>query len=258
MRVRLIVMAALAAAAAFGACTQVGTDPNVVVSLAFDSLPYPAVVAGDTLRDENGVARALHASALNSSGKEVAGAPVQYLVLDSAVTVTSGGFVVSTDTSKRSAHVLAQVGTLQSRTVTIVVTPRPDSLAAAGTVDTVRYVLADNTTQISAPITLQIVSRTPTTPAPVGGWIVRFSVAYHGVTLPANDAATAWLVDESSRRSQEETTASDGTASRRLRFVAAAMAAGVADSLEVTATAIARGAPLAGSPVKVVIHVAPR
>ena len=88
MKWRAGVLAAVVAAAVIGACTQVSADPKAVVALAFDSLPYPAVVSGDTLRDEAGVATALHATALNVDGDVIADAPVTFLLLDSGATLT--------------------------------------------------------------------------------------------------------------------------------------------------------------------------
>ncbi|HEY5491467.1 MAG TPA: hypothetical protein VIK25_09800, partial [Gemmatimonadaceae bacterium] len=55
-----------------GSCTNVGTAPNAIVSLAFDTLPYPSVVAGDTLRDSLGRAAPLHALAYNADGNLIA------------------------------------------------------------------------------------------------------------------------------------------------------------------------------------------
>jgi hypothetical protein len=251
------VLAAVVAAALFGACTQVSSDPKAVVALAFDSLPYPAVVTGDTLRNEAGVATALHASALNVDGNAIADAPVTFLLLDSGATVTSGKLLVSTNPAATTLRLIAQVGTLQSRTLSLFVTPRPDSVSRSGAVDTLRIVVPDGNANTSAGVTAHVWSRTVTPAVSATGWIVRYGVEYRGAPVsPAS--GFAYMVDDNGRRTAQDTTGTDGLASRRLRVVADSLHLATAtstDSLVVTATAIARGAPLAGSPVRVVIQV---
>lgn len=256
---RLGVVAAVVAAAVVGACTQVSSDPKAVVALVFDSLPYPAVVAGDTLRNEAGVATPLRASALNVDGDEVPDAPVTYLLLDSGATLLSGSLLLSTNLAATSLRIIAQVGTLQSRTLSLFVTPRPDSVSLSGTVDTLRFVIPDGNSNTSAPVTAHVWSNTLAPAVSASGWIVRYSVEYHGAPLAAG-SSFAYLVDENGRRAAEDTTGTDGLASRRLRVIADSVTAHLpsptaTDSLVVTATAVARGAPLAGSPIRVVIQV---
>ena len=259
---RVVVGVVLAAVAIGAACTQVGTDPNVVVALAFDSLPYPAIVGGDTLRSEAGVAAPLRASALNTDGQPVASAAIQYILLDTGATVSNDGIVVSTNPALTSLRIVAQVGILQSRTLSLVVTPRPDSMAMTGTIDTLGYVVPDVSGNTSEPVTINVYSNSATPPVAARGWIVRYSVShYNGSVLSPADPNAAWFVDDNGHTSGEDTTGTDGIAARRLRLNSSAVGTAAfapVDSFVVTATAIAHGAPLAGSPIRVVIQARPR
>lgn len=249
---------AVMVAAIIGACTQVGSDPNAVVALAFDSLPYPALVSGDTLRDESGAVLALRAAALNSDGDDIPSAAVSFVMLDTGATISSAGIVTSTNLTTTSVRILAQAGNLQSRPLTLQITPRPDSIARDGTVDTLRYVVPDGTQNTTASINMKVLSNAVTPPAAVRGWIVRYSLEYHGRAISPADADTAWLVDDNNRRSMEDTTGSDGRASRRVRMLSNSIFSTDEfhgrDSIVVVATATARGSSLAGAPVRIVVQ----
>jgi hypothetical protein len=240
---------------AVGACTTVGTDPTQVVAIAFDSLPFPSIVAGDTLRDEAGVAQRLIATAFNSNGDVIDGAPFTFSVLDPGGTISAEGFLVSTDPGATSLRAVAQAGSLQSRPLSIVVTPRPDSMDANGTVPLVTFDLENAATQISGPVGVKVLSNTATPPAPVRSWLVHFSLEYRGNPVAENSTGM-WLVDESDRRSVVDTTDAGGVAARRVRFTPASLLdSSVPDSITVVATSSFRGVPLAGAPVRIVVHV---
>jgi hypothetical protein len=254
---RGFVCGAVLAATLAGACSDVPTDPNAIVALAFDSLPYPAVVAFDTLRDEEGMARPLRAAVLNPDGNEIDGASVQFIALTEGVIITPDGFVVSTDARTTPVSIVAQVSGLQSRSLGLLVTPSPDSAARDGATDTLRYTVPDDASNVSETVRVKVWSRTATPAAAVRGWIVRYELSYNGATLVPNDTSIAWLVDDSNRRSAEDTTGTDGIAARKVRLKSTALAA-ERDSVIVTATVRARGAALAGVPIRVVIPIIPR
>src|SRR4051812_38951113 len=90
-------LAALVGCISLGAlaCSDVSTNPSVAIAIEFDSLPWPAVVAGDTMRDSAGNVVALRAIAFNSKGDTILGAPVRFLSPDAAfVTIDSNGILV--------------------------------------------------------------------------------------------------------------------------------------------------------------------
>lgn len=245
------------ALAVLSGCTEVGTDPDAVVALVFDALPFPGVAIGDTLRDESGAAAPLRATPVNSEGDEVPGASVTYLALDPGVTISDAGFAIGTGTTTAAVRVIAQVGTLQSRPLSLVVTPAPDSAAREGAVDTLRYVVPDAATNASAAITIRVLAGSAAEPVNVRGWIVRYSVEYRGSTVPPESTDLAWFIDPAGRRSAVDTTEADGRASRRLRVVPTGLAT-PDDSLLVTATVTARGSAVAGTPLRVVVPVRPQ
>ncbi len=255
---RALVCAAVVSATILGgACTDVPTDSTAIVALAFDSLPYPTIVAFDTLRDEEGVAQPLRAAVLNPDGDPISGATVQFLTTSGGVTISPDGYVVSTEDRDTPVTIIAQVSGLQSRPLTLLVTSAPASATLDGSTDTLRYTVPDDGTNVSEPVRVKVLAAGAAPAAGVRGWIVRYTLTYNGLPLLAGDTTTAWLVDDNNRRSAEDTTAADGIASRKVRFRATALAA-ERDSVVVFATVRARGAPVTGSPLRRAIPIIPR
>lgn len=261
MRAGRPIVVVAAAVALYGgtiACTQVGSDPDAVVAIAFDSLPYPAVIIGDSLRDAAGVATALRATGINTDGDEIPGAVFTFLPLDAGATVSAERFLTSTGTDAAAVRLIAQASSgLQSRDITLHVTARPDSTAQDGTVDTLRYLVPDEPANVSQAIGLIVLSTTTAPPPAARGWIVKYQIEYGGAPVPPTSTTLAWLIDETGRRSAEDTTGTDGRVSRRLRLVPTGLTA-AADSLIVTATVERYGTPLIGSPVRIAVHVRPQ
>ena len=59
------------------ACSDLTSTPGGPQSLSIDSLPFPAVVVGDTLRDTLGVAAPVTAKVYDGANRVIAGAPVR-------------------------------------------------------------------------------------------------------------------------------------------------------------------------------------
>jgi hypothetical protein len=87
----LALVLALVLAAVVGACTDTSTGPTQIVSLEFDTLAFPSVMTGDTLRDSLGKVAPLHAVAFNGNGAVVANPAIKYLTLDSTVAISGRG-----------------------------------------------------------------------------------------------------------------------------------------------------------------------
>ncbi len=255
---RAIVAVVVLATALGGACTQVSTDPSRIVALTFDSLPYPSIVAFDSLRDDDGVARPLAARALNASGNVIEDAPITYFATLPGVTISPDGYVVAGAIPEAPVPIVAQSGVLQTRSLLLPVVPRPTTFALAGSVDTLRYVVPDNSQNTSAPVRARVTgAASGETGAPsVLGWLVRYRVAYNGVLLPA-DHPDIFLVDDAGRRSQVDTTGTDGSASRAVRVRPTALA-GTLDSVVVFISARAYGVPLSDTALRVVVPIIPR
>ncbi|MHB0961908.1 MAG: hypothetical protein ACYC5V_01740 [Gemmatimonadaceae bacterium] len=253
------VAAAVVAAAWVGACSDVGTSPDGIVALAFDSLPYPSVVARDTMRDSTGRAAPLRAVAYNANGDVIAEPAVRYIVLDTGVVISSQNYLIATTRTSGTVRVVAAAASLQSLQRTVIVTREPDTLAASGaTADTLRYALPDASTNVSKAMTVRL-TRDSSGTLNVPGFLVSWLVTFRGQTVLKSDTTLASLwEDASSRRvSLVDTTGTDGTAARTLRIRSSALPS-TADSFVVFASTRYRGAPVAGSPVKFVIHFRPK
>lgn len=235
------------------ACSDINTDPHSVASIALDTIPFPAVVAHDTLRDSLGVARPLHATAYNPAGDALTGVPITYLAADSGVTVDSVTGVVVADTARVTpVRIIAEAGGLQTMADTIYVVPAPDSVAAVNPQDTLAYSLSDSTLNVSTGLTVKVMHRNGTpSPLPVRGWIVSYTIV-----APA-DTLLAQLVGDNGRAARIDTTAVDGTASRQIRIRPGRLSA-TTDSVIVNAMIRYRGAPIVGAPLRFVLQVKPR
>lgn len=233
------------------ACTEIDTGPNVPASMEFDALPFPAVVAGDTLRDTSGIAAPLRALVFNSDNDEIPGAPVRYAALESLVTIDSAtGIVIAGPAADTTARLIAFIGDLQSAPLRLSIVRRPDSLAPVGTIDTLRYSVTDTTRNVSDDLEVRLTHRTATADLPVRDWIVTFALQ-----TPA-DSARARLLNDNQRRSASDTTSPGGVASRRVRLLPAGLSS-ANDSVVVLARARYRGVDVAGSPVRLVLQVRP-
>lgn len=241
------------ALALFGAaCSDVDTAPNTVTSLEFSALPFPAVVTQDTLRDTSGIAAPLRAVAFNSDNEEILDAPVRYAALESFVSVDSvTGVVVGGAQADSTARIVAFIGGLQSAPLRLSVVPRPDAVIPSGTIDTLRYSVTDTTRNVSGDLSVRIVNRASTPNPSVRDWIVTFTLG-----TPA-DSAKARIENEAQRRSKMDTTSSGGIAARRVRLFPAGLTS-PSDSIVVFARARHRGTHIAGSPLRLVLHVRPR
>lgn len=254
------VAAAVVAAAWMGACSDVGTAPDGIVSLAFDTLPYPSVVARDTMRDSTGRAAPLSAVAYNADGDVIAEPAVRYIVLDTGVIISSQGYLIATTRTSGTVRVVAAAASLQSLQKVVTVTSEPDTFAAHGaTSDTLRYALPDASTNVSKAMTVKLTRDSAGTAVNVPGFLVSWLVTFRGQTVLKSDTtlASLWEDGTSRRVSLVDTTGTDGTAARTLRIRSNALPSS-ADSFVVYASTRYRGAAVAGSPVKFVIHFRPK
>jgi hypothetical protein len=249
----------IATAAVAGACTDAGTSsPNAVVAIAFDTLPFPAVVAQDTMRDTLGRAAALHAVAYNSDGKVIANPVLRYLALDTGVVIDGSGYLIANTRTSGPVRIVATAGLLQSVTRTIQVTRAPTRLTATSATDTtIPYSYVDNASvNISGPLAVKMTGDSSGTAIPTVGFLVSYRVLFQGAARPANDTIQA-VWDDASHVGVLDTTSTDGTASRKLRIFSAKLPV-TNDSFVVMASASWRGAPVAGSPIRFVIHFLPK
>lgn len=259
-RPRAAAAALLPAALLLAACTDVPSGADVPYSLEFERLPFPAVVAGDLLRDSTGAAAPLGAVAYNVDGAPIADAPIQYLFVGDAARLEDGALVRGV-TAGDTVRITAVAGDVPSLPRLLWVVPRPDSLAGPSAApDTLRWGIPPNpATDVSQALAVRLVSRVDAAVVPVRGWIVRFRIVVAGDTLAPSAAEVAWLVDEQGRTSAIDTTDTDGVASRRVRVNAfAGDAIDGLESLVVSVTPMGTTTPVAGAPVQITLPVARR
>jgi len=282
---RAAAAAVVIAAAVGAACTEVGTDPDVPVSLAFDTLPAPSVVRGDTMRDVNGMATPLAAYAFNADGDSISGADIRFVYVPGdtnaaargAVTISDGYIIANAEapTTPSLIHrVVAQAGSLQSqppKTFRIVESPESADLqtpqgVAPSTADTLlNYRLVDTALTVRMRV---LNDSTDASSAPVGAPVPSYPVEFR----IAADSAASTLVDSvlfvsNRRRSATLITATGdgGIASATVRVFVNPTAAGAAptDSIVVRGYANGRDSTtgeiraLRGTPVRMVVHLDP-
>jgi hypothetical protein len=267
-RLLAVSVATVAAASIFFAvaCTDVGTSPTTPVALAFDTLPSPAVVYGDTLRDINGLAAKLTGHAYNGDGREIADAPIEYFFSDSgkSATISDGYLIAKTDTLRKSFTVSAQVNRIRSPVArTVDLTWRPDSVdrgtVPIGKEDTLYYVAADTAKTLDASLSVRILSRyvpDPTKTDTVTRFVKSWLVKYRVLSPVAGDSvkADSLLVNDNGVRSSIDTTDGSGVAARkiRIRFPSGVT---VPESVVIEARVRYKGAYVRGSPVRFVVRI---
>lgn len=250
------VLAAAVAAVVAGAiaCAEINTDPKFVASIAMDTLPYPSIVARDSLRDSLGIARPLHATVYNIEGTPLASIPIRFRTPDSGATIDSvRGYVVADSARTTPVRLVAVAGSLQAAPDTIYIVPAPDTVIAINAADSLLYSLRDTAANLSNPLQLQLLHRVPaSSPVPVRSYLVSYRITY-----PADTLLAQLVTRDGARRSALDTTASDGTSARRVRLRTLSLTS-VNDSVVVIATVRYHGVPVAGAPLRFVLQVKPQ
>lgn len=136
-RLRRLPALLVALAALAGACAEVGTDPDLPTSIAFDRLPSPSVVQGDTLRDTAGRAVPVRelVTVYNADGDVIANPVLQFSLPDTgtqrALELTAdGAYLVASPTlvSPGGAFLFVRAGNLRPPALRIPVVRAPDTL----------------------------------------------------------------------------------------------------------------------------------
>lgn len=235
-------------------CVDLGTDTNAIGAISFDGIPYPAVVAGDTLRNEQGQATRLRATVRSGSGDSVPDAKVQFFTRDTTITLTADGLVIGRATSTGRARLFATVDGLQSITREIDVVRQPDSVAFASAPDSL-VVSAADTTNNSDEFRLRLLN--VASGSGVRGFLVRFTLEFRGAVIAPGDTTRILLVDESGRPSALDTTDATGNGGRRVHVRVPALS-GVTDSAVVRIRVSAGAYPAVQTEFRRVLRIRPR
>jgi hypothetical protein len=239
-------------------CIDLSAPGDGVLSLSPFRLPYPSVVAGDTLRDSTGAAVPLRVVALDARGDTVADPEVSFLVsAPSAISVSPAGFLTGLQLSESPVRIVAQVGGLQVE-ARVDVVPRPTDAVRASPEELppVTYLPGSGQTALlrSADLSVRVESVTGSTVTPVRSWLVSYEITRMPAGVPGG-AAPAYIGSENDAESRVDTTGSTGVAMRRVVIRQALLAGVVADTVEVRATVRERGTQLQGSPITFVVPI---
>lgn len=242
---------AVVAAMLITACRGVNTDPSAVASVELKPFASPSVIVGDTLRDTLGVVQPIHGIAFNIQDDSLSDVPIRYRALDTGLVVDSiTGIVFGRSITNTPVRLIAEARGLQTQMRTVTVVPEPENVVAINAVDSIFYAFSD-TSLLSSPLELLIWHGTGVDSVPVQAYLASFTIQ------APSPSPFAELVGDNGVSSFIDTTGTDGKASRRIRLRPRALV-NEADSVVVLGTVKLRGSPLAGSPVRFVLHIRPK
>lgn len=235
---------------AWNACTNIPTSDDAVLAIQIDTLPAPAVVLNDTLRDSTGKASPISARIFNFKGNLVTTAAVRFHTLDRGVRVDSvTGFLIGDSVRTTPARIVVSVGSLQALQ-SVLVTLRPDTVFGVNARDSLAYSLLDSTKNVSNALSVQVLHSLTSKDSAVNAYVVSFAI------ISPTDTTLVKLVNDAGAASRRDTTDESGTASRKIRLNPLALKS-LTDSIIVNATVKYRGAQVRGSPVRLVLKVKP-
>jgi hypothetical protein len=232
-------------------CLELGTDPNEVGAISFSGIPYPAVVIGDTMRNEAGQIAPLRATVFSGAGDTVSNADVQFFARDTTVRLTSDARVIGLRAG--IARLFATAGTLQSVTREIDVVTRPETSVFVRAPDTMTVSSVD-TTNNSGDFRLRVIDATG---AGVKGFVVRYVLEFRGQVVAPGDTTRILLVDELGRPSVVDTTDANGEGGRRVH-VRVPQLSGTTDSAVVRFRVSAGAYPAVQTEFRHVLRFTPR
>ena len=231
------------------ACVDIPTSANSVLSFQFDPLPSPSVVVGDSLRDTLGVARSIPYRIFNYQGEEISDASVRFSPLGRGIRVDSiKGFVIG-DSVQSAAKITARLKEF-TNTLTIAVTLRPDTAVASNSRDSLSYTLTD-TLNVSPGVGIKLIHGKVAGDSVVASYLVSFRI------VSQSNASLARIVGDNNQSSTVDTTDASGIASRKIRIDVTKITNPV-DSVIVEAVAKYRGAPVRGTPARLVVRLKPK
>jgi hypothetical protein len=236
--------------------------PSGPASISALQLPSPSVVVGDVMRDSTGAPAKLGVIAYDADGRKLTDQSPQFFSTDSAgpALVDLAGAVFGNKVG--TAHVVGQIGTLQTPIAAIPVTVPPKSIAPAATkIDTLIAPLSGDTAQKGkSPIAVKVSGDSG---VPAVGFIVKYTLVKAPATKSGSKLPAVYLADDAGLPSTVDTTDASG-ASRNLIVVTALLAdttlllPGRVDSAVVTAQTSYKGALVPPSPIRFVIPIVVR
>jgi hypothetical protein len=248
-------------------CTTIATNPDVIFSISLDSLPSPSVVAGDTMRDTNGVVQPLTAQGYNIQGQLLPNAHIQYLSLSpSQLSINASNIAVGTPLGDSLARVVASTPGFQSLPFGLPVVLRPDSIVHADS-DSASTLVLTLTGGPDSNLSVPLVALLKHIPDTVGGdSLSRSYIEHFQITYPPSAAAGTGTITDTALiaylatgplgiPARTDTSDANGNTVRYVQFNVFKISPDTTDSVVVVATAQYpyKGAFVGGSPVTWVI-----
>jgi len=238
----LVLGAALAAA-----CAEVGTDPDAPVSIEFNHLPSPSILAGDTLRDLLGQAVHLRDSVFvfNRDNDTIVDFPTMFIATVDTARIkydSAADVLVSTAaTGLRNVGIQAQAGSLFPAAVPLAIVPTEPAVIDTVPADSLLNIFFGTPSLLSVMLDEFAVQVTTAGDSTVTGWPVQFRV----IALPASLDSVRFIAStsdtlERSRPSPFDTTQA-GAAGRHIAAWARSGQADGTDTLVVEALFRVRG-----------------
>ncbi len=254
MHARRGICAALLIGAAIAGCTGISTDPQVPLSLQFDSLPSLAVVVGDTMRGGDLLPARLPVRAFNSGGGLVRDSQLKLIGIDTLSVKAFGvigGLRLLGKVENAAVRIVAQAGSLQSQTQTFAVVPRPTGIGIGDTTtDSIVYDFTDSTTRFRD-ITATLFRKVgDSTVVFLNGLPIAFRVASFTATI----LDSVRLVSPTSGKSVTSALVTSSLATIRVKAYPKVGATGTG-SIVVEARSVVLGTAVAGSPVSLPVKL---
>lgn len=196
------------------ACVDMSA-PKGPASISILLLPSPSVVAGDVMRDSNGVPAPLTLVAYDANSTPIGGLTSQFFFTDSVRYAHLGTSNILTGDSVGVSHIVGQIGALQTAVTPVPITAAPDTFFIQSKPDTlVAPVGVDSASSLG--IAQLGVSLRSAKQSPVTGFVVKYLVKSAPPTLPGSSSPAVFLVGDNSKVSLVDTTDVSGNASRTL------------------------------------------
>ncbi len=234
--------------------------PKGAASISTLLLPSPSVVAGDLMRDSNGVPAPITLVAYDAGGSPIAGLTSQFFFTDSVhyAHLSTGNLLMGD--SVGLAHIVGQIGSVQTDVTPVTVTSAPDTFFVQAKPDSIlEPVGVDSSSSLG--LAQLSVSLRSATQAPVAGFRVLYTLKSAPVSSPTASSPAVFLMGDASKGSLIDTTDVAGNASRTLVVNVRnlgdldLLAGTKTDSAVVKAEVSYKGLPVKGSPITFVVPI---
>ncbi|HVE34176.1 MAG TPA: hypothetical protein VNC18_11480 [Gemmatimonadaceae bacterium] len=234
--------------------------PKGAASISILQLPSPFVVRGDVMRDSSGAPAKLGVLAYDGNGNLIPDVAADFFITDSGPAAHLSPDGVLLGDRLGTVHVIGQIGNLQTPSTLIPVTVAPTTIARGPGTDTIRAPLGKDSSSSVGSTTISLVAR-GAGDTTVQGVVVQLKLI-RTLESSSSKQPAVYIGDALGKPASSDTTDAAGAANHKKVFVLSRNLADQLlqsgqkiDSVIVEASAIYKGAPLAGSPVRLVIPV---